>query len=78
MLRRAADKRCLVDVEEHLNLHRQYHLGHLPDRHLGGLRDTAGAKGASRQGDDGRGHHPGGQLHRPFDPARGAEHRRRL
>lgn len=67
MLRRGG-QRGADGVEEHPGLHRQHHLGHLPDRHFGRLRNATGAQRASGQGNDGRGHHPGGQLHRTLDP----------
>lgn len=77
MLRRGADDRELVDdVEEHARLHRQHHLGDLPHRDPRGLCYTAGITGAPGQGDDGRRHHPGCQLHRPLHSARATDRNR--
>jgi len=63
-------------VEKHACLHRQHHLSYLLDRYPSGLCYTAGIAGAPGQGDDGRRHHFGGQLHRPLHSTCATDHNR--
>jgi len=63
---RRADERGHEDVEKHVDLQHQYHLGDLPDRHPDDLCYIAGIAGVTGQGDDGRCHDSGGQLYRPL------------
>lgn len=66
------------DMEKHVDLHRQHHLGNLPDRHSGDLCYIAGITGVTGQGDDGRRYDSGGQLYCPLHSAFTAEFAGRL
>lgn len=60
MLRRGRNTgERIVEMEEHVDLCRQHHLGFLLNRHFDGVRYTAGTAGTPGQGDDGCRHHSG-------------------